>query len=538
MKKEMVNDMAVFADGMAEILDILKQEKKRYKNYLSQEAVDAGNSLVQMTQGLRGAAKDLEDVKHAVLELLKKELPHESPYMAVWWYSVLLSVKKDPSVFLEFVRYIREKQEEFSKNTLDFLYYQLTWMYDANPSLYSGGTKLELWKLFLEIVEKFAGEVTVSLEEIPEQDRDSSLILVIMVQCVLQSHAPTITALDRCRILQEKMGKRVLVINTSEAANLTGRIPLAEIVAGNNENLEEQRVISWKNAIFPYYQCKQGMPDMDVINQLLQDVRNLAPQRVILIGGSSILGNLIDRMIPALTISTGFSDLAITGTRYQTVGRAITEKDEEMLKCLGYNRTHVIEGVFTFDIKPQKEKISRQEASIPENRFVLVIVGTRLDKEVSEEFLQMLDHVLDENMYVAFLGNFSGYEERMQRFINVGDKSVAWGSCRDVVARLEICDLYLNPGRKGGGSSAVEAMYMEKPVLSVAYGDVALNAGNEFCVNSYEEMEEKISRYCKDRAYYTEMAKKAKERADILLDTEKAFREIMQEYERREAGRI
>lgn len=324
------------------------------------------------------------------------------------------------------------------------------------------------------------------------------------------------------------------MINTGEAANSLGCIPLMESMVGHNQDLSTQDTVNWKETSIPYFQCSVKMPDMDVINLLLDQIRNMAPRRVVLIGGSSILGNLINRMIPALTISTGFSDLAITGTRYQAVGRKLTEEDEVMLKSIGYDRKHVIESTFTFDIKPQTEKISRQELGIPEDAFVMVVIGTRLDMEMTDEFLQTLEHIMDETKYVLFVGDFSVYNERVKAFPVLFKQSKAPGACNDVLSRLEVCDLYVNPKRKGGGSSVVEAMYLGKPAVSFKYGDVALNAGEEFCVDTYEEMEKQIRHYCNDKEFYTEMSEKARIRVDILLDTERAFREIMEEYDRRE----
>lgn len=524
--------MESFENILASVLDTIRKEKKIYKNYLSENAINAGVQLVQIMKDANDKAVD------AILELFKKEIPYEHPYMAVWWYSVLLEIKKDSEIFYELVQYIRKNRKTFSNNTQDYLYYQLTYMYDANPSLYADRTKMELWRFFLEIVEAFAQETVVSLDEIPESERDKNLILVIVIQFLSHGNEPTVTALDRCRILQEKMGKKVLMINTGEAVNLVGFIPFMGAVKGFNIDLSELEAVEWKDVSIPCFQCPPKMPDIDVINLLLEQVRNMAPGRVVLISGSSILGNLINRIIPALTISTGFSDLAMTGTKYQAVGRKLTEEDVTRLKSIGLDKNHVIESTFTFDIKPQTQKVSRKELGIPEDVFVLAMVSTRLDYEVTNEFLQMLEDTLNEKMSIVFIGEFSAYEEKMKMFPYIRKKSVSLGFCEDMLSCLEVCDLYVNPRRKGGGSSVVEAMYMEKPAVSIAYGDVAINAGGEFCVATYEEMADKILQYSEDKDYYNVMAEKAKKRADFLLDTEKAFREIMDEYDRREKSGV
>ena len=524
--------MEKFEDYIASVLDTLRLERKLYEScYLSQDVIKAGLQLIQVM-------KDTDEkVQEAVWELFKKEIPYERPYTAVWIYSVLIKIKHDSALFYEFVRYARENRIAFSNNTQYYLWSQLFHMQFSNPALYEDKTNLELWGFFLEIVDAFASEVTVSLEEIPESERDENLVLVIVSQYVPYSHAPTVTALDRCFFLQAKLKKKVLMINTGEVLNMTGCIPLAEVARGNNEDLRESDTVDWKGKTFPYFQCPEMMPDTDVINLVLEQVQQLKPMRVILVGGVSILGNIIDRMIPALTLALVFSDLTITGTRYQAVGRKLTEEDEKRLKKVGFNRSHVIESTFTFDIKPQTEVVSRQELGIPEDAFVLVTVGTRLESEIMDDFLGMLESMLNEKIVMVFIGNFPGYTERIKQFSVLGKRSMALGSCLDVLSRLQVCDLYVNPKRKGGGSSVVEAMYLGKPAVSIAYGDIAVNAGEEFTVDTYEEMKAQILHYCNDKDFYAEMSEKAKKRADILLDTETAFSQIMEEYDRREKGR-
>lgn len=524
--------MEKFEDYIASVLDTLRLERKFYESsYLSQDVIKAGLQLIQVM-------KDTDEkVQEAVWELFKKEIPYERPYTAVWVYSMLIKIKHDSALFYEFVRYARENRTAFSNNTQYYLWSQLSHMQFRYPALYEDKTNLELWRFFLEIVDAFASEVAVSLEEIPESERDENLVLVIVSQYVLNSHAPTVTALDRCFFLQEKLKKKILIINTGEALNVTGCIPLAEVVVGNNEDLRESGTVNWKGKTFPYFQCPEMMPDIDVINLVLEQVRQLKPGRVLLIGGVSVLGNIIDRIIPALTLALVFSDLTITGTRYQAVGRKLTEEDEKRLKKVGFKRSHVIESTFTFDIKPQTEVISRQELGIPEDAFVLVTVGTRLESEIMDDFLGMLESILNEKIVMVFIGDFPGYTERIKQFSVLGNRSMALGSCQDVLSRLQVCDLYVNPKRKGGGSSVVEAMYLGKPAVSIAYGDIAVNAGEEFTVDTYEEMKAQILHYCNDKDFYAEMSKKAKKRADILLDTETAFSQIMEEYDRREKGR-
>ena len=100
------------------------------------------------------------------------------------------------------------------------------------------------------------------------------------------------------------------------------------------------------------------------------------------------------------------------------------------------------------------------------------------------------------------------------------------GMQKDVLAILELVDIYVNPLRQGGGTSGLEAMYKCKPAVSINFGDVAAVIGKDFCVNDFNEMKSIIIKYKNDRKFYVEMSKKAKEVADDLMDSKKYFTKL------------
>lgn len=98
---------------------------------------------------------------------------------------------------------------------------------------------------------------------------------------------------------------------------------------------------------------------------------------------------------------------------------------------------------------------------------------------------------------------------------------------------MEVCDLYVNPHRNGGGTSGVWALIQGKPVVTTPYGDVAANVGEEFWTESYETMSVLIQRYKNDADFYRMMSEKAKARAQILTDAENEFVHVIEEFEKR-----
>lgn len=134
-----------FGNEVAEVLKIMRDEKRFYKNYLPIEAINAGKKMMGKIEGL------WEDVRESIFQLVKSEIPCESPYEAVWWYSILLGIVKDPSVFYDFTRYLRSHSHAFSVNTQCFLYYQLNGLLFLYPELNCEKNKLELWYFYKEI---------------------------------------------------------------------------------------------------------------------------------------------------------------------------------------------------------------------------------------------------------------------------------------------------------------------------------------------------------------------------------------------------
>ncbi len=519
-----------FGYAAASALAIMREEKKVYKDYLPPKAIDAGKELVQETEGL------WEDVLLSVISMVKEEIPLEYPHVAVWWYSVLIGMKKDPILFHEFVQYVRDNRNSFTVNTQYFLFHQLASLRFRFSEL-DGESKEILWRFYMELSDSFAEYFPASLlEEIPPKERNEDLVLVITEQFIAIQHGPTKTALDRCKAIITKLGKRVLLINDAEVLSLVGMIPFFDIAAGNYMPQKMKETIQkWKGVEIPYCQCENNMPDIETMEQLLREIRAMAPGRIITIGRGGMLAQLAGRMVPMLTVGLCPSEPSYTCAKYQTLSRPLTTQEVQMLRNLGYGKEHIIESIFTSSLKPQTEHITRKElGEIPDHAFLLIVVGARLDTEVTKDFLSMLEGVLEQDMYVGFLGTFAGYQKRIGKFPKLQEQSGYLGFCQDILSRLEVCDLYVNPTRKGGGTSCVEALYKGVPVVSVDYGDVAINAGEAFCVKDYRKMQEEIRRYHNDKDYYKTMSQKARERAKLLLDTDREFIRIMKEMDRRE----
>ena len=474
---------------------------------------------------------DRKEIADAIYPLLKEEQDY---MIIIFLYTAILQWNPSDKFMIELQKYILTLRN-ISWQTKYFLYYQVACRIFRHRQLETKETKILKWKMLYEVVAEAFNILEMDLQPISEIERENKLVIVIADQILNANHAPTKTAFGRCKALIENMGKQVLLINTAEALSYEGAIPFYDAKkAIYYEELSDCNELEWQGVHIPYLQYKQNMPNLESIKELLTLIQKYRPAYIISVGGSSLAANLANKMVPVISLSLCFSDIDVTLTDYQIVGRNLTEEDREILKAVNYKENQIITSQFTFGLKEQTEHYTRSQLGIPRDQFVIAIIGARLDDEMTELLLNRLESIVEQGYFLVFMGRYETYDKKMKRYPLIKKHSLFLGFCSDVLAILECCDIYINPYRKGGGSSCVEAMYMYKPVISIDYGDVATNAGADFLVKDYDEMFKLLTCYKTDQLFYEEQSKKARERAELLLDGTGAFEKAILEFERRE----
>lgn len=515
-------------DWITELKRIVMEPDKAGKRYVMLEKClmeCVGSILVESS----------EEENEYICNEIYKSIDREDTYMAIALFSFLIKIKPNP-IFLEEFIYLIIANKELSLENKNFLFYQIEHMVFMNRCFEIREILVAKWKLLEQICDAIESKLTTSLERIPEKELNHEMALVITEQFLDTTHGPTKTALDRCCVLKQELGKQVLLINTAEISSVKGRIPFWERREGcHDETQLEKEFQEWKNVKIPYLQCEQVLPDVEYEEALLQMVMKLKPSIVINIGGNSVFAGLVDKMIPVLSIGTTPSGLSSCLTSFQTYGGKINGIWEKVLVDVDRSMKHVIEGRFTYGINEQQEVITRKQFGIPEGQFVLLVVGVRLDTEITEEFIDMLKTVLNEKIGVAFLGIFELFHEYKKKYPEIASYMYNFGTSKDVLSRMEICDLYINPIRKGGGGSAIEMMSKKKPAISVSFGDVAGIIGDEFCCKDYDEMGEIIKHYANDKEFYAQKSELALKVVEECLDSKTEFVRILGEYEKRKA---
>lgn len=511
-------------------MDLLPKLLQLFKNLSDSDFKDVTFELNYETQ-LRQYYSEITSYSNEerlrICDSLYAVITDFKPEIQVYILSFLAHTAPSTQYTKELIQLCRN-DEIFSPETQFYFYYQINHKQFVHTYESDSETSLMLARFYKHIYLRYKETVSEEMLWIPPVERNKNFIVVMTSQLISMSHAPTKTAYDRCYVLQKNMKKQLMLVNTSEALSYTGYHPLFNFIIPNyTSDLLDIQEIEFTDTSFRYFQFNNTTPSPDSINDILSFIRRNKPYCIFTIGGSSIMADMCSNLVPTVSISLAFSDLTITEGTFQLIGRNINEDDISFVKQLGKPKEHLLSSIFTFSFRPQTTHFTRSELNLPENDFLALIVGGRLNEEVQNDFLEMMKATVEHNVHFVFAGSFSDYESCMKQHPELRDSCTFIGFMNDILAVNECCDIYVNPRRIGGGSSVAEALYKGLPVVSLDYGDGGLNAGKDFHVADYEEMKQTIIRYATDKEFYSAMSEKAIARAAILTDSAAAFSKVL-----------
>jgi SAM-dependent methyltransferase len=491
------------------------------------------NTLRNITVHIASLSEDQKDEAINLVNDISLKYHGNDIYKAILLLSFTLYEFKNAKSIARISDLIMQNGFQLSVEEKYYALRQLQVHIFRSPSIDTKESQLKVQKVYQHIFDTLCSKYQERLQAIPKEDRDTHKVLVMTDQFLEQRHAPTHSALERSYYLQALGGKRVKIINTLGGSSTKGQLLWWKHYI--NSQLEEYKDItqvSFKDEIFEFWQSKQDLFEESGISTILDLVIQEKPKYIINIGGQSIIVDMCSRIIPTIAIATVFSKLPVTLGTFSIIGRILAEEEWKEVEGVGKSREAIRELPFTFELNEQKQHFKRDEFRIPIDAFALAIVGTRLTQDIEDEFLNVMERTYEFGTYLVFIGIFDTYESMCQRHKSLREHSTHVGYCHDVLAMMELCDLYVNPKRAGGGFSVIEAFNQGVPGISLSFGDVATAAGPEFCVDTYDEMIQQIHRYRTDSEYYQQKVIQAISRAKVMTDGSKVFLECMESIEK------
>lgn len=482
------------------------------KLLVSEETVENYRELESFcNECLRQTEAD-EQMKNSLekefVQMLTKKTMYDGYF--IFLLSFLMKVfQKEQYVklFLEVVG----SQPELTPMNKKFILHQVKTLLINYPKLDTEKTRYQISQLE-ENVRAYL-ENTIETKCVTRKHRTDNLVFVMVAGFLGENHPVSRSALERCYMLQKQSGKRVRLISVGESCTMRDAIPMYQIQMRNRaEEYTVMKHYKYLGEQIELYQSEVPADSVEGIQKLIEYITEEKPEYILYVGEQSFAADMANKVCPVITISSTFSAIQNTRTEFLMTGRKVSNLERKMLY------PEVIEIPFTFQLKKRKQMHTRSMLKIPENRFTLVVVGMRLDADVTDEFLENIRAEIDNGCYLVFIGKYDKYQTSCQKYAWLRENSINLGVIDDVAGVLPVLDLYINPYRLGGGYSVAEAFDAGIPAVSINYGDVATAAGKDFCVETYEQMNETIEKYRTEPEFYQQMVKKAKRRLSELTD--------------------
>jgi glycosyltransferase involved in cell wall biosynthesis len=404
------------------------------------------------------------------------------------------------------------------------------WQRLMRHSHVEGGPELAVSTMYSRLFEAYRREIGIKASWIPPQQRAADSIVVITNQLVGLAHAPTADALSYSYLLQTRLGKKVLLVNTADMP-WTEQLPYYNAIRFNYmPEYSGVTRLRFKDASIQFYQCKKPMPNLEEARAIIGTVLERKPMFVLSLGHSNVTPDLCSDFLTVATMPFG-TPIPKARSNLYVVPRALTPEDGPFLREWRIADEQIIQTDYTFSLPGRTATLSRADLGLPESAYVIAVVGNRLDDEfttaVAEEVCAILREVPE--TFVVFLGRFAKYEEVVSRHPPLRERSRFLGHQKDLLAVYECTDAYFNPPRYGGGTSSMYALAMGVPVITGSYGDVPPSVGPRFIFDSPEERLRFIKRSASDTDYRRELSDAAKARFAELSDREAMLRHIAEQ---------
>ena len=364
-------------------------------------------------------------------------------------------------------------------------------------------------------LERFIGDMTMSFPHLPLTKRNANRVVIITEQLLSpETHSPTKIVMRFAEVLK-KAGYEVFILICPSNRVL----PREQWINtwGYHGETERTHAIMQVSGVevetfwFPMTGCNiQDYEDM------LSMVYEWNPLFVLNMGVNNPVADLpqlfttVAAMDMTIDCPVSEAEILIRYTRREL--QYERQYEMELKSC--QTQIFMEEKLPAIIEKPQR-KYRRLELGLPQDKFLIAIVGNRLDTEINPQFMQVMRRILREQTDAAFV--IIGQVEKLPEYLSdkiFQNRVYYLGYCRDLSGAYSVLDLYLNPGRLGGGWSGAIALASGLPVVTLPECDVAYNVGENFTVDNYEALIKEVAHYMTDTEFYHKRRKQAFQTAE------------------------
>ena len=342
------------------------------------------------------------------------------------------------------------------------------------------------------------------------KDRNAGRIVIITEQLLENlNHAPTRMTLETAHILEKKFGFDVEIFTCASSKKLPAFIWINAIFY--NSGGQDVRRVSYKDSTIPVYEYPLSDCGMEQYREMLSHIYEFNPFIVLEMGVLSPIADLPHLFTTTVNLNmvteapVSDADIFIRHTKLDNETEAVYQRS-----LLPYQKQFFMEQKFPAIFDMEEQAYTRGELQLPEDRFLIAVVGNRLDTEIDDSFEQIMAEILQQEEKTDFviIGETVKLRQRLSDAI-FKNRVYYLGYCPKLAGTLKALNLYLNPERTGGGWSSAIALHAGLPVVTLPEGDVAYNVSKAFVVQNRSEVVETVCRYASDEEYYEKQKEEA-----------------------------
>lgn len=402
---------------------------------------------------------------------------------------------------------------------------------NALPQLHAA---LARWYLELhsEFLARLAGRM-------PTPSGPPGTTVVVLVNQFLQPvHAPSNDAIALIRTLL-RLGRRPMLVNTADLPSEVSVDFFNPIVANRDARFDPIKVLDLDvDGQIPFLQCRSVTDDPDEACAVLTAVAAARPCLVLNLGHSSHLADACRPLAPVIAIPCTTEVPIAAGGATVLYGNP-TPADQAVLDILGLGTDDWIKDNYAFRPPSRGAGLTRTELGLPEDDYLLAIVGTRLDDEMGPTDIAHLEQLLQRipAVHVVIIGFWHGLPFVSATHPVWQSRCTRLGYRTDLVDILACCDGFYNPRRQGGGTSVAWALALGLQVFTADTGDGRYVAGPERVIADGQALAASVEAFRCDPAFRAACQEGSRLRFASLTDNEGLVRRVLAFGERLAARR-
>ncbi|GAB2901418.1 hypothetical protein GCM10027202_32300 [Microvirgula curvata] len=380
-------------------------------------------------------------------------------------------------------------------------------------------------------------------------EKNTADIVVLTGQFLDSQHAPTIAALTHC-IYLKKLGFNPIIINCDTYCIpypfFSGLFYATNIPQFSNagidiqlhtgmgftlqENGSQTSQVIFEENQFEFYQLSGSLEDkISNFNGIFQDIiaQNVD---IISVGDANIFADLLARTNKCIVYHTSVETPVASVRAPAIFPKKLNNNEHALLEKLG-----VTDNVIEVEIPlfhHMKNANRSNNLDMQEDEIVFAIVGRRLSREVNKNFILLMRNIKNAISNARFVFAGEALDENILKYADehaLLDCMTQIGFVPDTAEMYRSAHFYVNPSRRGGGSSAFEALYQGVPVITYCYGDVHSIVGSDFSFESDEDILAYLDSCINDQGFYLQQKKLAKKIAAEKDGSNDAYRKFLTE---------